>query len=39
MQELKEVPGVAGIHLMAIEWEHRAPEILELAGLLPRPTL
>lgn len=39
IQELKEVPGVAGIHLMAIEWEHRAPEILEMAGLLPRPTL
>ncbi len=39
IQELKEVPGVAGIHLMAIEWEHRAAEILELAGLLPRPAL
>ncbi|MFH1034103.1 MAG: methylenetetrahydrofolate reductase [Pseudomonadota bacterium] len=39
IQELKDVPGVAGIHLMAIEWEHRAPEILEMAGLLPRPTL
>jgi len=23
---------------MAIEWEHKVPEILERAGLLPRPT-
>ncbi len=37
MQQLREVPGVAGIHLMAIEWEHRVPEILERAGFLPRP--
>jgi methylenetetrahydrofolate reductase (NADPH) len=37
--ELKEVPGVAGIHLMAIEWEHKVPEILERAGLLPRPVV
>ncbi|MCB2187921.1 MAG: methylenetetrahydrofolate reductase [Deltaproteobacteria bacterium] len=35
--ELREMPGVAGIHLMAIEWEHRVPEIAERAGLLPRP--
>ena len=39
MQELREIPGVAGVHLMAIEWEHRAPEILERAGFLPRPEL
>jgi methylenetetrahydrofolate reductase (NADPH) len=35
--QLKTIPGVAGIHLMAIEWEHRVPEIVERAGLLPRP--
>jgi methylenetetrahydrofolate reductase (NADPH) len=35
--ELKEMKGVAGIHLMAIEWEHRVPEIAERAGMLPRP--
>jgi methylenetetrahydrofolate reductase (NADPH) len=29
--------GVAGVHVMAIEWEHRAKEIIEGAGLLPRP--
>ncbi|BEQ14122.1 methylenetetrahydrofolate reductase [Desulfoferula mesophila] len=37
IEQLREMPGVAGIHLMAIEWEHRVPEIVERAGLLPRP--
>ncbi len=37
IQELREIEGVHGIHLMAIEWEHRAGEIVEQAGLLPRP--
>ena len=37
IQEFKEMDGIAGIHLMAIEWEHRVPEIAEQAGLLPRP--
>jgi methylenetetrahydrofolate reductase (NADPH) len=35
--ELKQMRGVAGVHLMAIEWEHRVPEIAERAGMLPRP--
>jgi methylenetetrahydrofolate reductase (NADPH) len=39
MQELRDIEGVAGIHLMAIEWEHRVPEIMKMAGLLPRPTV
>ena len=39
MQELKDIEGVAGIHLMAIEWEHRVPEIMKMAGFLPRPTV
>jgi methylenetetrahydrofolate reductase (NADPH) len=37
IQEFKEMKGVAGVHLMAIEWEHRVPEIAERAGMLPRP--
>ncbi|MFO7839088.1 MAG: methylenetetrahydrofolate reductase [Desulfosalsimonadaceae bacterium] len=37
IQEFKEMEGVAGVHLMAIEWEHRVPEIAEQAGMLPRP--
>jgi len=39
IQQIKEMKGISGIHLMAIEWEHRVPEILELAGLLPRPVV
>ena len=37
IEEFKEMEGVAGVHLMAIEWEHRVPEIAERAGMLPRP--
>ncbi|MBU2548907.1 MAG: methylenetetrahydrofolate reductase [Proteobacteria bacterium] len=37
IQEMKEIPGVAGVHIMAIEWEERVPEIVKAAGLLPRP--
>ena len=37
IEEFKEMKGVAGVHLMAIEWEHRVPEIAELAKVLPRP--
>jgi methylenetetrahydrofolate reductase (NADPH) len=37
IEEFKEMEGVAGIHLMAIEWEHKVPEIAERAGVLPRP--
>ena len=37
IQRLKEVRGVAGFHIMAIEWEKKVPEIVERAGLLPRP--
>jgi methylenetetrahydrofolate reductase (NADPH) len=39
IQDLRAMEGIAGIHLMAIEWEHKVPEIVKLAGLLPRPTL
>jgi methylenetetrahydrofolate reductase (NADPH) len=37
IEEFKEMKGIAGIHLMAIEWEHRVPEIAEKANILPRP--
>ena len=38
IQQVREVPGVKGVHVQAIEWEHKVPEILDRAGLLPRPT-
>ena len=37
IEEFKEMEGVHGVHLMAIEWEHKVPEIAERAGVLPRP--
>lgn len=37
IQRLKDVKGVHGFHIMAIEWEERVPEIVERAGLHPRP--
>ena len=37
IQRLKEIPGVKGVHIMAIEWEEAVGEIAERAGLLPRP--
>jgi len=37
VEEFKEMKGVHGVHMMAIEWEHMVPEIAERAGVLPRP--
>ncbi|MBA7663930.1 Bifunctional homocysteine S-methyltransferase/5,10-methylenetetrahydrofolate reductase [subsurface metagenome] len=37
IQRLKEVEGVRGFHVMAIEWEEKVPEIVEQSGLYPRP--
>ncbi|HUV77161.1 MAG TPA: methylenetetrahydrofolate reductase [Desulfobacterales bacterium] len=39
IERLKAVEGVKGFHVMAIEWEQMVPEIVERAGLLPRPTI
>jgi methylenetetrahydrofolate reductase (NADPH) len=35
--ELREIKGVHGVHIMAIEWEEIVAEIVESAGLTPRP--
>lgn len=37
VERLKEMKGVHGVHIMAIEWEEKVPEIAEAAGVLPRP--
>jgi methylenetetrahydrofolate reductase (NADPH) len=39
IEEFKEMEGVAGVHLMAIEWEEKVPEIAKRAGVLPRPVV
>ncbi|MBE0415443.1 MAG: methylenetetrahydrofolate reductase [Dehalococcoidia bacterium] len=37
--QIKDIPGVHGIHIMAIGWEDIVPTIVERAGLLPRPLM
>jgi methylenetetrahydrofolate reductase (NADPH) len=39
IQQVREIKGVAGVHLMAIEWEQKVPEILKAAGLDKRPAV
>jgi methylenetetrahydrofolate reductase (NADPH) len=37
IEELKKMAGIHGVHIMAIAWEEKVPELTEAAGLLPRP--
>lgn len=39
IQQLRQVEGVAGVHIMAIEWEEAVKPIVEGAGLYPRPVI
>jgi 5,10-methylenetetrahydrofolate reductase len=39
IEQIKEIPGVHGVHIMAVGWEEVVPEITQQAGLLPRPIL
>jgi 5,10-methylenetetrahydrofolate reductase len=39
IKELRQIEGVAGVHVMAIEWEEAVKPIVDGAGLLPRPKL
>ncbi len=39
IQRLQEIEGVHGVHIMAIAWEEVVPEIVESAGLYPRPAV
>ncbi len=39
IQQLRQVEGVAGVHIMAIEWEEAVRPIVEGAGLYPRPVV
>jgi methylenetetrahydrofolate reductase (NADPH) len=38
IQQILETPGVKGVHIQAIEWETALKEIVQKAGLYPRPT-
>jgi methylenetetrahydrofolate reductase (NADPH) len=37
IRALQDIEGVKGVHIMAIEWEDAVPQLVEAAGLLPRP--
>jgi len=37
VQQIKEIPGIHGIHIMAVGWEDIVGEVVEKCGLMPRP--
>ncbi len=37
-QQIREIEGVRGLHIMAINWSQAIPPIVEALGLYPRPT-
>ena len=37
IDEVRQIEGIRGVHIMAVEWEEIVPTIVERAGLLPRP--
>lgn len=39
IQRVRQIPGVRGVHVMAIMWERKVPEIVTQAGLYPRPKI
>jgi 5,10-methylenetetrahydrofolate reductase len=39
IEQIKSIPGVHGIHIMAVGWEDIVPEIVKKAGLRPRPVI
>lgn len=39
IEQVREIKGVTGIHIMAVEWEEAVPEIVRQAGLYPRPSV
>lgn len=39
IEQVREVPGIAGVHIMAVEWEEAVPEIVRKANLYPRPSI
>ena len=39
IEELKQIPGLHGIHIMAVAWESIVSVIVDKANLLPRPVV
>ena len=39
IEQARQIEGVRGVHIQAIEWEEAVPDIVKAAGLLPRPAV
>jgi len=39
LEQVRQIEGVAGVHVIAIQWPEAVPEIVERSGLWPRPFL
>ncbi|MBI2845220.1 MAG: methylenetetrahydrofolate reductase [Chloroflexi bacterium] len=39
IEGIRQIEGVAGIHILPIGWEKIVPEVVERAGLMPRPVV
>jgi methylenetetrahydrofolate reductase (NADPH) len=39
IRAVRDEEGVAGVHLMSINWSRAIPTVVEAAGLLPRPSV
>jgi methylenetetrahydrofolate reductase (NADPH) len=37
IEQVREIPGVRGVHIMAVHWAEAVPEIVKRVGLYPRP--
>ena len=37
--QVREIEGVRGLHIMAVSWPAAVPEVCKMLGLYPRPTL
>ena len=39
LEQVRQIEGIAGVHVMAIQWPEAVPEIVKRSGLWPRPRL
>jgi len=38
IEQVREIEGVAGLHIMPVQWAEAVPEIVNRSGLYPRPS-
>ncbi|MBI5307588.1 MAG: methylenetetrahydrofolate reductase, partial [Planctomycetes bacterium] len=39
IEQVREIKGVAGVHIMAVDWAEAVPDIVQQAKLYPRPNV